>query len=334
MALGDEIQARRAEIRSDGYPMSIGELVLGIPLPSVFLSQRDDGVWDVVDGLQRLATILEFMGVLKDERGDCVPPLVLTSTKYLPSLENRTWRDDETREGIGSENQLIIKRSKIDIKIILRESSETSKYELFQRLNMGDSQLSSQEFRNVLMIMADPTLYRWVADLARSEHFRRCVAISERASLEQYDLELVCRFLVLRDLEERQLRSIPEFGEFLIDSVLRLAEASQRERDPRSDAFVRTFEILARALEDDSFRRYDHQRGRHLGAFLISAFEVVAMGLGFNVSKPDYLIEPERVRTVARGIWQDAAFLKSIGSGVRASSRIPVTIPRGRTLFA
>ena len=140
MALRDEIQERRAEIRSDGYPMSIGELVnlykdgelnihpefqrffrwtpiqkarliesllLGIPLPSVFVAQRDDGVWDVVDGLQRLSTIFEFIGVLKDEHDKCVAPLALMSSQYLPSLENRTWVDRETYEGIGSENQLI-----------------------------------------------------------------------------------------------------------------------------------------------------------------------------------------------------------------------------------
>ena len=263
MALHEEIQERRAEIRSDGYPMSIGELVnlyrdgelnihpefqrffrwtatqkarliesllLGIPLPSIFVSQRDDGVWDVVDGLQRLSTIFEFMGILKNEGDECVEPLVLVKTKYLPSLEKRTWRDDGTHQGIGSENQLIIKRSKIDVKIILRESSEGSKYELFQRLNTGGSQLSAQELRNVLMITVDPTLYRWVSELSNNRCFRSCLGISDRAELEQYDLELVCRFLVLRDLDEPGLKGIPEFGEFLTESMLELATASEREK--------------------------------------------------------------------------------------------------------
>jgi len=75
----------RKEIRTDGYAMSIGEwislyenkeidihpefqrffrwsinqksnliesILLGIPIPTIFVSQRKDGVWDVVDGLQ------------------------------------------------------------------------------------------------------------------------------------------------------------------------------------------------------------------------------------------------------------------------------------------
>ena len=83
MSLTAEIAKHRAEIRSDAYSMSVGELVsmykenelhirpqfqrlfrwspfqksrfiesilLGIPIPSIFVYQRPDGVWDVIDG--------------------------------------------------------------------------------------------------------------------------------------------------------------------------------------------------------------------------------------------------------------------------------------------
>ena len=73
----------------------------------------------------------------------------MTKTKYLPSLEGKTW-DGSADKGIGRENQLLVKRSKIDVKIILKESSEASKYELFQRLNTGGAQLSDQELRHTL----------------------------------------------------------------------------------------------------------------------------------------------------------------------------------------
>src|SRR5437867_2884886 len=102
MALQEEIDVMRKEIRTDSYSMSIGEwislyekdeidihpefqrffrwtdlqktrliesILLGIPIPPVFVSQREDGVWDVVDGLQRLSSIYQFAGILTDEEG-------------------------------------------------------------------------------------------------------------------------------------------------------------------------------------------------------------------------------------------------------------------------
>ena len=132
MSLDLEIEARRAEIRSDGYPMSIGELIslyrdeeldihpefqrffrwseeqksrliesilLGIPIPSIFVSQREDGVWDVIDGLQRLSTIFELVGVLKDENGEILPPLTLTPNPPMGCVRaGRIGTREPTRE--------------------------------------------------------------------------------------------------------------------------------------------------------------------------------------------------------------------------------------------
>ena len=244
MTLMEEIDERRAEVRSDGYPMSIGELInlyrdgeldihpefqrfyrwspeqksrliesilLGIPIPSIFVSQRDDGVWDVIDGLQRLSTIFELVGELRDEHGDKRPPLELKRTKYLPSLEGKRWEDDAPEIGIGDRHKLIIRRSKIDVKIILRESSEATKYELFQRLNTGGSGLSDQELRNAILIMVNPDAYRWISDLAQDENFQACTPLTDQAKSKQFDLELVTRFIVFRRLDESKLRASGDF---------------------------------------------------------------------------------------------------------------------------
>ena len=107
-ALEAEISNARRTIATDGYPISFSELtsmykdgelvirpafqrlfrwendqksnlvesiLLGIPLPSIFVAQADDGTWELVDGLQRVSTILQLQGVLRD-----YPPLVLEGT--------------------------------------------------------------------------------------------------------------------------------------------------------------------------------------------------------------------------------------------------------------
>ncbi len=369
MGLNEEIKARRAEIKSDGYAMSIGELLnlyrdgeldihpefqrfyrwteeqkskliesilLGIPLPSIFVSQLEDGTWDVVDGLQRLSTIFQLAGVLKGEDGIDAPALVLSKTKYLPSLAGKKWEDEEPDHAIGAANQLLIRRAKIDVKIILWESSKSSKYELFQRLNSGGSQLSDQELRNVMLIMTNRDAYRWIADLARDENFQTCVALSDRALSEQYHLELVTRFLVFRKLGHEALRDIGDIGEFLNDEVIKLAEPEHFStiRTTEEQAFKFTFAKLAETLAEHCCHRYDTNRGKYVGGFLISAFEAIAIGLGFHherfvggASVPD-------VELVSQSLWRDQTFQKHSESGVRASSRIPSIIPLGRQLFA
>ncbi len=162
MSLQSEIDKARAEIRTDGYPVSIGEwisiyerkeldihpefqrffrwtpkqksrliesILLGIPIPQVFVAQRPDGVWDVVDGLQRLSTIFQFVGILRDENRAVLEPLTLESTAYLPSLAGLRWQDDDhPDQSLTNAQRLLIKRAKIDVSIILKESDEQTKF--------------------------------------------------------------------------------------------------------------------------------------------------------------------------------------------------------------
>src|SRR5437867_152361 len=108
-----------------------------------------------------------------------------------------TWNEDgETDDGFDREQQLLLKRAKLDMKIILRESDESSKYELFQRLNTGGSPLSDQEVRSCIVISINRSYYGWLSRLADDQDFRTCTALNDRLLLEQYDLELVVRFLV------------------------------------------------------------------------------------------------------------------------------------------
>jgi uncharacterized protein with ParB-like and HNH nuclease domain len=290
----------------------------------------------VIDGLQRLSTIFQLVGQLKDESGNLIDPLTLKKTKYLPSLEGKRWQDDDPDISIGNANQLIIRRAKIDVKIILRESSESSKYELFQRLNTGGSQLSDQELRNAILIMINPDAFRWIESLAKDENFQDCIALSDRLTSEQYDLDLVTRFVVLRNLDEDRLKSIGDIGEFLTDRVVELAESEKFSETKlvEEDAFKRTFAHLAKSLGDRSFRKYDAKKARHYGGFLISAFEPIALGLGHNYEHYSSDVDAEKIEEISKTLWVNAEFLKHSGMGVRASIRIPSNIPLGRRIFA
>lgn len=366
MSLAQEIAERRQAINTDAYSMSIGELtnlyrddeldihpefqrffrwspeqkskfieslLLGIPIPSMFVQQRQDGVWDVIDGLQRLSTIFELQGLLRDEKEQTIEPLVLRGTKYLPSLEGKLWDADGAGNSLDREQQLLIKRSKLDLQIVLRESDEASKYELFQRLNTGGSPLSDQELRNCILIMVNREFYRWLVSLARDPNFESCIALTDRALEEQYNIELVVRFIVFRRVTPARLREIGDIGEFLTDEIVRLAQSEDFDREREEAAFRFTFERLAEALEDSAFKRYDPAKERFLGGFLLSVYEVLAIGLGANFEAYEDGVAVPNAREIAQRLWSDDKFRYRTGSGIRASSRLPFTVPIGRDYF-
>jgi hypothetical protein len=368
MALQEEIDQKRSEIHTDGYPMSIGELIsiyqsgeldihpefqrffrwstlqktrliesilLGIPIPSVFVSQRDDGIWDVIDGLQRLSTIFQFVGVLKDESGASVEPIRLLGTKYLPSLAGKVWNED-TIDSLTNAQRLSIKRSKLDLSIIKKESDPSAKYELFQRLNSGGANLSAQELRNCLVIMADRTFHQWLNDCAKHLAFQSAVSPSDKQIEEQYDLELVVRFLALGDASDNELRQIAQLGEFLDDFAIRTALDAHYDRDRRAQDFGRTFELIDRALGDSAFRRYDPASERFLGGFLVSAFETIAIGVGSNIDAWDRFPGDagSELADRVKALWANPTFRDNSGSGVNAFRRVPVLVPLGREVFA
>lgn len=369
MGLDQEIKARRAEVRSDGYSMSVGELIsiyrdgemdispefqrfyrwsdeqksrfvesilLGMPIPSIFVAQREDGVWEVIDGLQRLSTIFQLIGDLENPDGGKYPMLTLKATKHLPSLGGKKWNDDDPDKSIGAANRLIIRRAKMDMRIILRESNESSKYELFQRLNAGETRLSEQELRNAILLMVKPDAFRWIESLSQDDNFQSCITLPDRMIRERYDMELVARFLAFRNLREGELRSIGDIGEFVTDKMVEFAQSDEyaNAKDVEERAFRDTFARLAQSLGDKSFKKYDAVNGRHSGGFLISAFEPIALGVGFNCERypaDDGVLKA--IRKESEKLWSNPDFLRNSGMGVSASARIPVNIPLGRRVF-
>jgi hypothetical protein len=366
MSLQQEVDKARAEIRTDEYSVSIGEwmslyekneldvhpefqrffrwtesqksrliesILLGIPIPQIFVAQRPDGVWDVVDGVQRLSTIYQFAGLLKDEDGNPVAPLTLSETDYLPSLAGKRWDDTEHPDlSLTPAQRLLIKRAKIGVSIILKESDDQAKYELFQRLNTGGSQLSDQEVRNSIIVMLNRDYYRWLKDLSEDSNFRECVALGDRATDEQYDMELVLRFIAFRTMPETELARIGDLGDFLTTRARTLAQDRAFDRRGEEEAFRQAFALLAGQLDGDSFRRYEAKRDRFLGGFSVSAYEAIGLGVGYNYRR--LLDDPAVIVDRAKGIWGDVRFLENSGSGIRASSRVRKIIPYGRKLFA
>lgn len=257
----------------------VESLLLGIPLPSIYVSTNADGVWEVIDGVQRLSTIFEFMGELKGPVPNGAstvmlkPPLTLRATKHLTTLQ------DVTFESMDHALRLEFKRTRLDVKILAREQqgASTGKFDLFERLNTYGEPLSPQELRNCVLVSINLEMFSWLKRLAEDDNFRSLALLSEAQLAEKYDMDLALRFITLRNAEAR---SIGDVHEFLRDEMERIATDENFNAIAEEQLFTEVFSFLNERLNGNAFRSWSETHSAFRGGFSLGAFEGLGLSLG------------------------------------------------------
>ena len=369
MSLDEEIAIARKEIVADGYDMSVGEimnlyrdgeiiinpafqrlfrwtdsqktrfiesLLLGIPIPPIFVVQSEKGVWELIDGLQRLSTVLEFAGLLRREDQTLYAPSSLGGTIFLPSLAGKKWEatNDQTQDGIGKEQQLQIKRARLRVEILKKESDPKAKYELFQRLNSGGANLTPQEVRNSVAAMINPEFYVWLVNRSTDANFVLTTNQTSTALDQQMGVELALRFLSFRTVPYQAGLDVHEYLDQALEA---LAGNPAFPLQGEEVIFAKTFEWLATAMGDSAFKKWSQQNDAFGGKFLMSAFEVVAIGVAANHASIENMSIPDRkafLQERIKSLWINAHFNANSGAGVRGTTRLANLLPMGAAFFA
>ena len=312
----------------------IESILLGIPLPPVFVAVDKDGCEVVIDGVQRLSSILEFTGNLplsidqqyleedeEDEEDDQQTlPLDSTETevsssgfeiqnvKKIKELNGKNWHE------LGPVIQRLINKTYISVVSISSVQSEHTKFELFQRLNTGGTVLTHQEIRNCLIIMKDEIFYEKISSFSNQENFLETLSLSDNKIKEKYHVELLVRYLIAKRNKyekENYPLSYTEVKDFFDDEIIALIEDENFDLDYELEQLNQAIELLNSTLGDRSFKK------KFRGAFSNSAFEAILVGLVENISKYNH----SNIQSKLNELYEDAAFKEYAKHGKKALDR-------------
>ncbi len=217
----------------------IESFLMNVPVPPVFLNEDVYGKYSVIDGKQRLNTIYEFLrGRLELKGLEIFSDINGFSFDSLPSRLQTVIRTRPTMRAV----------------IVLRQSDEDVKFEVFQRLNTGGVHLNPQEIRN--STYTGP-LNNLILELSTNKQFHRLLGIKKKEQSaifqEMRDAELVLRYFTFRGNWQtfsggmkRQLDQFMASNQFAPPEVI--SELRQ--------AFLKTIDVAEQCFGDHAFRRW------------------------------------------------------------------------------
>ena len=209
----------------------IESILIRIPLPAFYFDGANTDKWQVIDGLQRLCAIKNFV-VLQE--------LKLTGLEYLSQFEGCTFNE------LPAPYQRQIEEANI-MAYIMKSGTSNVKYNIFKRINTGGMVLKPQEIRNALNqgIPAD-----FVAELASSDLFKQVVRISDK---RMQDREFVTRFITFYLNKPEDYK--PDLDTFMSNAMEKLNHHSENERNMIRRNFIASLCLAQIIFDKWAFRK-------------------------------------------------------------------------------
>lgn len=189
----------------------IESLLLRIPLPAFYFSQDEDGLFQVVDGVQRLTVINSFMN----------NEFKLKNLEYLTECNGKWFKNEKKPEdSLDSIYTRRIQQTQLFVNIIDPQTPGKVKYDIFKRINTGGKALNNQEIRNCL---AGASTRNLLHELSTSKNFLNATRGSI-SHTRMADEELILRFIAFYLIEEDK-SSVTEYKggmDALLDETVEL----------------------------------------------------------------------------------------------------------------
>ncbi len=296
----------------------IESILLRIPLPAFYFSGDEEGRMQVVDGLQRLSTIHDFL----NDR------FALADLEYL-GKELAGKRFSDIKQTVWGRR---IQGTQIYANVIDPQTPAKVKFDIFKRINTLGEPLSFQEIRHC---MSQRTSREFLKTLANSEAFLKATDSSFKEHKRMADREAVLRFCAFRMLEHvedyAQYESMALFlteATEKIDRVLTDADRGQLAAD-----LARAMENATQLFSNFAFRKWpigQDDRKNPINKPLLEAWGVVLATYSWGN------LEPHKSRIVdaaRRAMADDREFIEAISVGTGDPRKVTTRFDRVKLIL-
>ena len=277
----------------------IESLLLRIPIPVFYVAADAEDNWEVVDGVQRMSTMCDFV----------------TGEFPLTGLEYRVEFNGHRFEQLPRVMQRRIRETQLVVNVIEPGTPPEVMFNIFSRINTGGMKLNAQEIRHAL----HPGPVRdFLRTLAESDAFTAATNRSIKPD-RMIDRECVLRFLAFHIEQWEQYKSRSLDG-YLAGIMKRINAMTPVERDALGADFERAMRAAQRIFGRKAFRNVSNERAR----INKSLFE--AWGVQLARCSPrdiDRLVtQRESVLTRFEMVLRDPEFDKAISQATAMPQRI------------
>ncbi len=212
----------------------IESMLIKLPLPAFYFDGTEDEKWLVVDGLQRLSAIKNFV---VDES------LRLQGLEFLENISGKTFSE------LPRNYRRMIEETEIVAYIINPGTPADVKFNIFKRINTGGLVLEPQEIRHALN-QGIPS--KFVAQLAQLESFKEATQ-NVIATDRMLDREFVTRFLAFYLNGPKGYK--PDLDTFMTSSMGQLKSKTTDELNKIKEAFDKAMKLSKIIFGKWAFRK-------------------------------------------------------------------------------
>lgn len=215
----------------------IESLLVRIPLPAFYLDAVSEDRMAVIDGIQRLTALREFVD------GEAT----LVGLEFLKDLEGCSFKG---LKPLPRPLQRRIEETMVTVYVVEKGTPDAAKLNIFKRINTGGLALSAQEIRHAM----NPGPVRdWLKKLAGSEAFKEATDRAVKPH-RMDDRECVTRFVAF-SLTPYASYTAVDFDGFLNEAMRRVNQMTGGERDSLEGRFEAAMRRATALFGNDAFRK-------------------------------------------------------------------------------